>query len=914
MNDENRAPWMSALVARMVRTAVALSLGSALSAYAQMSTPGQFGVSEAGAATYAIPIQVPHGVTGVQPALALVYSSQGGNGLLGVGWNLSGLSSVQRCPRTMAQDGFRGTVDYANDRYCLDGQRLTAISGVDGAHQTEYRTEKESFSKIISYSEAGATNGPGSFIVKTKAGLTMEYGKTTDSRIEAPGRTAVVVWALNKVYDTKGNYLTINYSEDSEGFFGDYAPLSLDWGGNSTTGFPHRQSVKFKYEPRSDRMYGYFVGSARRTENRLAKIEVYGDSILTREYRLTYATATQSKTLRSLLTAVSECTAAGVCKAALKFTYPNTGYGVASSAWTVDATAGDADFTWVGDFNGDGLADITSAVGSNIYVKLSTGSGFASAVWPVSSSWGGGAFTRVGDFNGDGRMDIASASGGSVYMKLSTGTGFTSETWPVEALWGDAGFTWVGDFDADGLADIASAIGGNMYMKLSTGSGFTNAVWPVANSWGGASYTWTADFNGDGRTDIASASGASVYMKLSTGSGFTNETWVVDANWGGADYTWIGDFNGDGLADIASAMGASVHMKLSTGVGFVSEVWASDGLWGEGSYTRTGDFNGDGLSDIASVYGGNMYLKLSTGTGMQSQTIPISNQHGWASYTWVADFDGDGRSDWASWDHGSVFMKIPTGAQDRISTFSSELGAGVSPTYANLSQVVGTLYQKTALPSRPRLVVSGPMPVVTSVQSPDGVGGTRTTEYKYANLLAEAGTGRGVLGFEWTQQKDVSTGTVSRTYFRQDWPYAGLVEKTGKGTSESNWSNLGLTVNTSFFCLATAGTSAGAPCATGTNAPGRRYFIYPNQIDSQAWDYDGTSASGGTFTALPRSRTTQTLDPLTGDATVIKVETLNPDGSATGYSKTITNVYAPVDATKWHLGRLLRSSVTVTAP
>src|SRR3954463_11195667 len=101
------------------------------------STPGSFRVTESGAAEYRIPIQVPPGIAGVEPKLALVYNSQAGNGPLGVGWTLEGLSSITRCPRTAAQDGVRGAINYnADDRFCLDGQRLMAISGSYGAEGT----------------------------------------------------------------------------------------------------------------------------------------------------------------------------------------------------------------------------------------------------------------------------------------------------------------------------------------------------------------------------------------------------------------------------------------------------------------------------------------------------------------------------------------------------------------------------------------------------------------------------------------------------------------------------------------------------------------------------------------------------------------------------------------------------------
>ena len=82
----------------------------------------------------------------MKPNLSLIYNSQRGDGLLGLGWALPGLSAITRVPADFYHEGYIDVVDFdSNDKFALDGQRLISIGG------DQYRTENESYSKITLY-------------------------------------------------------------------------------------------------------------------------------------------------------------------------------------------------------------------------------------------------------------------------------------------------------------------------------------------------------------------------------------------------------------------------------------------------------------------------------------------------------------------------------------------------------------------------------------------------------------------------------------------------------------------------------------------------------------------------------------------------------------------------------------------
>ena len=83
-------------------------------------------VSPTGAKCYNVPIDIVPGRQGFQPNISLSYNSQAGNGLLGMGWNISGLSSIERVNKNMFYDGKNDIPAFSKDDvFALDGVRLT---------------------------------------------------------------------------------------------------------------------------------------------------------------------------------------------------------------------------------------------------------------------------------------------------------------------------------------------------------------------------------------------------------------------------------------------------------------------------------------------------------------------------------------------------------------------------------------------------------------------------------------------------------------------------------------------------------------------------------------------------------------------------------------------------------------------
>ena len=490
-----------------------------------------------GAATYTVPIQLPPGRAGMQPAVSLSYSSGAGNGVAGLGWNLSAGSSIHRCPQTRAQDGApRGVRLDGGDRLCLDGQRLMLAPGSNtyGAVGAEYRTEIDSFARIV---QTGAALGSGDvcFTVQQKDGRTLTYGcapaghtcaGAIPPRVRPGGQSAAkeLSWLLSRVEDAAHNTMDYCYAQGE-----DASEVLLDrihYTGSTVAALPPEartasRRIEFAYEPRpsegraNDSGSSSIAGGSVLQTRRLTTISTFSPDSLTlpaRRYKLDYKDTAVSQldhsyySGRSLLRRIKEC---------------------AYEANGIERCLQPTEFGW-----SDGSWEFTSR-------KLTVLSGATGGAAPTPPPlWAEGAETAtapeyrrtkvrpIGDLDGDGTRETLVTTSWydgqnwheqSQLSKITADREAKGSVMLGEFVPGDAV-----DIDGDGIAEMLAA--GKFY-KWTRGRGAPLCDGGAASCTASASSYFqqvgtnlpagpqdfvqsTADFNGDGAPDVLIRMGA----------------------------------------------------------------------------------------------------------------------------------------------------------------------------------------------------------------------------------------------------------------------------------------------------------------------------------------------------------------------------------------------------------------------
>ncbi|WP_435279963.1 FG-GAP repeat domain-containing protein [Streptomyces sp. 1222.5] len=291
--------------------------------------------------------------------------------------------------------------------------------------------------------------------------------------------------------------------------------------------------------------------------------------------------------------------------------------------------------------------------------KLTQWSGGASE-WGASSF--GASHTVVGDFNGDGRADVSVFAQGAEFSGPSAPSAkrydlYTANRKPVPGTGGNGDFVaakitnpalqefrgWAtnpgakvlaGDFNGDKRADYVDIDpnSGSIAVAFSQGSG--NFQTPVGHPSNFADLVGDAnakvvvgDFNGDGKDDLAAAGNSGwtgVKVATSTGTGTFN---VTSLEPGGQFTTWAadaaaklvaGDFNGDHKDDLLlhgkkcwtqgpDSCAQVIPIAYATATGFTADQHpyvtgynraAADSANYEQAHVVVGDYNADGSDDL----------------------------------------------------------------------------------------------------------------------------------------------------------------------------------------------------------------------------------------------------------------------------------------------------------------------------
>lgn len=649
--------------------------------------PGQFAVSPTGAATYSMPIEVPAGINGMHPNLSIVYNSQGGNGILGLGTAISGLSAINRVPPSYYYDGNVAPVYSAtqrSDKFMLDGMRLLPVTGSSNTYQTEINS-------YATITNEGTLNDPNQYFkVITKEGITMEYGATANAR-SVGANNVVMAWNISKMTDLNGNYL--------EYFYNIVDGVSLidriEYGKNTNTETNIRSVVIFRYKTRPDKSMSYQYGLKYTQSQCLDYIATIVNGTYIRKYSMNYEVDEMSH-----LKTITLSTGSGKSYRPTTFTWGAKVSTANIIASTSTAFSANQDMIlYPGDFNGDGRTDFitvprkasyTSA--DNWVLVLSQADGtFLNKQTGALSSTFEPANSRVVDINADGKDDLLLYSKDTQFNKYRYQqymSYFADPTTPLELQTQDFSATsyatelQIGNFDGNGFPDcmvlrrtaVANQYTANIYSayikKLASGDEAVESLGTAtANSLGGGLVNTTVidkpryllDYDGDGRTDYMylTDAGCEIYsgttlIKIYSGI-FPKKTDVENIK--------FGDFNGDGKTDILLKEKTELVIEyrdevdidgdiyqvpnlnkntyvwtpyysqgVNTGVGFLASTnvftHVFDGVshdYPERETIQIVDANGDGKSDILEYYS---VFNISTGLYPETSVLKLSLSDG----------------------------------------------------------------------------------------------------------------------------------------------------------------------------------------------------------------------------------------------------------------------------------------------
>ncbi|CRK58110.1 YD repeat protein [Alloactinosynnema sp. L-07] len=170
--------------------------------------------NNSGDARMSYPLEVPKGRAGLEPKLAVGYSSSGANGWLGVGWDVS-------TPMVTVDTRWgvpRYDAGLETETYLLNGEQLTPV-----AHRSELRArsaEKVFHSRVEGRFDRIVRHGDNPtnywWEVTDKQGVRTFFGGAADSTL-ADGTGRIATWAAREIRDGNDNVMRYRYAKVADG-------------------------------------------------------------------------------------------------------------------------------------------------------------------------------------------------------------------------------------------------------------------------------------------------------------------------------------------------------------------------------------------------------------------------------------------------------------------------------------------------------------------------------------------------------------------------------------------------------------------------------------------------------------------------------------------------------------------------
>ncbi|UTC68983.1 hypothetical protein E4O01_09825 [Treponema sp. OMZ 790] len=459
------------------------------------SIEGLKGASE-GSASFNMKLQVPSGVRGLSPELAVSYSSGSGYGVLGKGFSLSGIESISIDTRL-------GLPEYdGKDTYIINGIRVRYEGG-------GWKEERKQRYAAIKNEWAEGRGSENYFEIREKDGSVKIYGLRNWSGISEGKK---YIYYLDEIRDSFGNVIEYKY-ENGKSVEGEEVVLK-----EIVYGKERERRIKIEYEGREDvRVEGrgrYLKKESKRI--REIKSEVRGKEV--KRYEFKYKANTF---LESLLESIE---VKGQGKEEGRYAY-NFEYEQAEKERDGSIKAFGESERW---YKGGGTLDkniggirVTSgnSKGANISGSGGIGVGDQTGRTDGRITIGGGGSKSRGssvseqlylDINGDGLADAVSQCKGGFLVSLNTGGGFgPAEKW---------------DADIEGIEKEVSDTTGTS-LNVYGGLGLPEGIPSVGLTYSHAKQdtitnlkTSFSDINGDGFIDIV-IEGAGYYLQ-NTGKNF----------------------------------------------------------------------------------------------------------------------------------------------------------------------------------------------------------------------------------------------------------------------------------------------------------------------------------------------------------------------------------------------------------